>query len=79
MSGYLSVGLLLAVLGAFFVLMPYEKLHEVFRGMRSPGPTRAGGGVGRGGGVAMFEKGFVRLGGKGGAAPRVGVPPVLFG
>ena len=54
MSGYLSVGLLLAVLGAFFVLMPYEKLHEVFRGMRSPVTTKVGGRARGAGGAAMI-------------------------
>lgn len=61
MSGYLSVGLLLAVLGAFFVLMPYEKLHEVFRGMRSPVTTKVGGAVLLLGGVAMIVKGMMLL------------------
>ena len=54
MSGYLSVGLLLAVLGAFFVLMPYEKLHEVFRGMRSPVTPKGGGGLPWAGGPPMM-------------------------
>ena len=79
MSGYLSVGLLLAVLGAFFVLMPYEKLHEVFRGMRSPVTTRVGAGVRRGGGAALFLKGVLLLGGEGRAPPGVWVAAVLFG
>ena len=61
MSGYLSVGLLLAVLGAFFVLMPYEKLHEVFRGMRSPVTTKVGGAVLLGGGLARIEEVFLLL------------------
>ena len=79
MSGYLSVGLLLAVLGAFFVLMPYEKLHEVFRGMRSPVTTKVGGGVRRAGGAARFVKGVLVRGGERRAPPGVGVPAVLFG
>ncbi|WP_297209701.1 hypothetical protein [uncultured Flavonifractor sp.] len=61
MSGYLSVGILLAVLGAFFVLMPYEKLHEVFRGMRSPVTTKVGGIVLLVGGIAMIIKGITLL------------------
>lgn len=61
MSGYLSVGILLGVLGAFFVLMPYEKLHEVFRGMRSPVTTKVGGAVLLIGGIAMIAKGITLL------------------
>ena len=59
--GYLSVGILLAVLGAVFVLMPYEKLHEVFRGMRSPVTTKVGGIVLLVGGIAMIIKGITLL------------------
>ena len=61
MSGYLSVGILLAVLGAFFVLMPYENLHEVFRGMRSPVTTKVGGAVLLIGGIIMIAKGIMLL------------------
>ena len=61
MSGYLSVGILLAVLGAFFVLMPYEKLHEVFRGMRSPVTTKVGGAVLLIGGIILIAKGIMLL------------------
>ena len=61
MSGYLSVGILLAVLGAFFLLMPYDKLHEVFRGMRSPVTTKIGGLVLLAGGIAMIGKGITLL------------------
>ena len=61
MSGYLSVGILLAALGAFFVLMPYEKLHEVFRGMRSPVTTKVGGVALLVGGIAMIIKGIMLL------------------
>lgn len=61
MSGYLSVGILLAVLGAFFVLMPYEKLHEVFRGMRSSVTTKVGGAVLLIGGIVMIAKGITLL------------------
>ena len=58
MSGYLSVGILLA---AVFVLVPYEKMHEVFRGMRSPVTTKVGGAVLLIGGIAMIAKGITLL------------------
>ena len=61
MSGYISVGLLLAVLGAFFLFMPYEKLHQVFRGMRSPITTKVGGAVLLIGGAAMIVRGLTLL------------------
>lgn len=61
MSGYLSVGILLAALGAVFVLVPYEKMHEVFRGMRSPVTTKVGGAVLLIGGIAMIAKGITLL------------------
>lgn len=61
MSGYLSVGVLLAVLGAFFLLMPYNKLHEVFRGMRSPVTTKVGGAVLLLAGMAMIAKGIMLI------------------
>lgn len=61
MSGYLSVGFLLAVLGAVFLLVPFQTLHEVFRGMRSPVTTKAGGAVLLIGGLAMVLKGITLL------------------
>ncbi len=61
MSGYLSVGAFLAVLGALFVLIPFEKLHEVFRGMRSPVTTKVGGAILLVGGIAMVIKGITLL------------------
>ena len=60
MSGYISVGILLAVLGLVFLLVPYQRLKEVFRGMRSAVTTKVGGGVLLLGGAAMIVLGLMQ-------------------
>ena len=59
MSGYISVGILLAVLGLVFLLVPYHTLKEVFRGMRSAVATKVGGAVLALGGAAMIIIGLL--------------------
>ena len=56
MSGYSSVGILLAVLGVVFILVPYELIRKVFRRMRSPVTTKVGGTVLLIGGIAIIVR-----------------------
>ena len=53
------MGVLLAVLGVVFILVPYEQIHKVFRRMRSPVTTKVGGTVLLIVGIAIIVKEIV--------------------
>lgn len=54
MQGLFAVGVILAVMGLAFLLLPLEKLQQIFRRMRSRTGTKIGGVVLLAAGVALM-------------------------
>lgn len=59
MQGLFAVGVILALMGLVFLLVPLEKLQRVFRRMRSRTGTKIGGVVLLAAGIALMIYSFL--------------------